>query len=302
MLLQVGTQCSAPSQYRSLVLISPLTNESWGGGGEGRKRELGCLGEGGRGTGLGGQDQPLRPQGSCPPTQCRQTYSPYSSLWSSQSGNREMEKALDLPNQLEHSEAAHIGRNKQSPHDSTTQSPAGLLLSFTFLFQWPSHSHQNKRLSPKRAQGPASRSQICTQAAGLRWILGPWYQRGCSRGFLLWAPSFESQLWRWKVRGLGGSPFLGCYSLLVIYCHLILVLALRPYSGCWWPLVNKEWAPIKIGINFKEEKAEQSNGPTETPQRTTSPLVIAKGPLLNHKTAGSDSVCNLWKSRTLDIH
>lgn len=133
MLLQVGTQCSAPSQYRPLVLISPLTSESWGGDGEGRERELGCLGEGGRGTGLGGQDQPLR---ILPPhPQCRQTYSPDSSLWSSQAGDRETEKALDLPNQLQHSEAAHTGRNTPSPHDCTTQSRAGLLLSFTCLFQ-----------------------------------------------------------------------------------------------------------------------------------------------------------------------
>lgn len=167
MLLQVGTQCPAPSQYRPLVLISPLTSESWGWGGEGRERELRCLGEGGKGTGLGGSGSTTKATGILAP-QCRQTYSPESSLWSSQAGNRDMEKALDLPNQLEHSEAAHIGRNTQSPRDSTTQSPVGLL-SFPCLFQRPSHSHQNNRLSPKRAQGPASRSQICAQAMGLRW-------------------------------------------------------------------------------------------------------------------------------------
>ena len=66
---------------------------------------------------------------------CRQTYSPDSSLWSSQAGDREVEKALDLPNQLEHAEAAHTEKNTQSPRDCTTQAPAGLLLSFTCLFR-----------------------------------------------------------------------------------------------------------------------------------------------------------------------
>ncbi|MXQ88850.1 hypothetical protein E5288_WYG012240 [Bos mutus] len=49
-------------------------------------------------------------------------------------GDREMEKALDLPNQLEHAEAAHTEQNMQSPRDCTTQAPAGLLLSFICLF------------------------------------------------------------------------------------------------------------------------------------------------------------------------
>ena len=129
------------------VLTSPLTSESWGGGGEGGERELRCLGEGGRGTGSGST---IKATGILAP-QCRQTYSPDSSLWSSQAGDREVEKALDLPNQLEHAEAAHTEQNTQSPHNCTTQAPAGFLLSFTCLFRWPSHSHQKRRLSPKRA-------------------------------------------------------------------------------------------------------------------------------------------------------
>ena len=128
MLLQVGIQGSAPSHYSPWVLTSPLTSESWGGGREGRERELGCLGEGGRGTGSGST---TKATGILAP-QCRQTYSPDSSLWSSQAGDREMEKALDLPNQLEHAEAAHTEQNMQSPRDCTTQAPAPprLLLDF----------------------------------------------------------------------------------------------------------------------------------------------------------------------------